>query len=518
MRTATRAAVIGFTVVLLAVSAGAVPRGKRPPRSVPEIAQPQRAARSIATASGATLIGASNTDGVDRLGPPCRPRRDMLAYHGGDLVTNPDVFVIFWGSQWQNDQEHLDAKATLLSFFQQVGTSTYACTWNEYGVAGMPYGSEGLHNPAAEIISTAPPSPLSDLQIQQRIVSEVGAGNAPPRTDDMVYVVVPPKGVPVDAGGETGCGGSNFIFCGYHDSFLHGGGRFRYAVLPFPCNQGGFTCFIDPTNDAGQALQSVGSHELGETVTDPDAPPVGLSGWFSDRTGEENGDICADITCGADLSIGVVNSLWSNLAKGCVAGVPCAPPQPIGCTGSAPGLCVAGTAKGRQCAFEWLVDPNLTRASGALPGGVVTCADGQPFCDFDGAADGKCVFHVAACLNSVDPRVSCTPTSIGSVKLTQPSLTSANPTDTANATTIVMNLKDVDPAATGTVTGSQIDYAPLPGAQTHNACTGFLDISVPTRTVGTRTVRGVRGFGVLLHTAAGITHNRLTLICNPRVP
>ena len=92
--------------------------------------------------------------------------------------------------------------------------------------------------------------------------------------------MVPPKGVPVRSFGETGCGGSNFTFCGYHDSFLSGGRRFRYAVLPFPCSQDRGTCFVDAAEDPGRALQAVGSHELAETITDPDRPPVGPSGWF----------------------------------------------------------------------------------------------------------------------------------------------------------------------------------------------------------------------------------------------
>jgi len=34
----------------------------------------------------------------------------------------------------------------------------------------------------------------------------------------------------------------------------------------------------------------------------------------------------------------------------------------------------------------------------------VTCVDGDPTCDADGAADGRCTFEVAACVNNADPR------------------------------------------------------------------------------------------------------------------
>jgi hypothetical protein len=430
---------------------------------------------------------------------------------------NPDVFVIFWGSAWQTDTEHLNAKAALLGMYQQIGTSGYACAWREYGVTGSALGP-GTFN-GSEVIPTAPPSPLSDAAIQQQIVTEVTAGRAPAVTDDRVYVVVPPRGVPVDSGGVTGCGGSNFVFCGYHDSFLHGGSPFRYAVLPFPCNAFGFTCFVDPTDDAGRALQVVGSHELTELVTDPDAPPVGFGGWFNDAHGSENADICAANPCIADLTVGAqtfaVNSTWSNLANGCVAAVPCAPPAPIACTESAPGLCVPG-AGNPACGFEWLVYPNLTKLRGGVPAKTVTCTDGQPFCDLDGVQDGKCTFQVAGCLNSDDPRIACTPAPISSINVMRPQASSTDPTDAANAATLLAALKDVDGGSTGTQTGSQITY--VPAASTHNACTGMVSVTVPLRTLGTRTLRGTKRLSLKSQTEAGPVRDRLTLVCKPSTP
>jgi hypothetical protein len=494
-------------LTLSALPAGATPRGKRAPR--PPVASAPTA--QFNTAGGAADLAPLGADSVGRPGPQCRPRRNPLTYHGGKLVTNPDVFLIFWGSQWNSDPEHLFAKADLLSFYQQVGSSGYACAWKEYGVPGQAYGTTTLDNMAPDIVASPPPNPLPDAAIQQKIQDEIAAGRAPARTDDMVYIVVPAKGVPVDIGGETGCGGSNFVFCGYHDSFGTFAAPFRYAVLPYPCNQNFYTCFVDANQTPGKALQSVGSHELAELVTDPDSFPVGNSGWYSNRDGQENADICTSYACGVDLPIGTVNSFWSNLSNGCIDSVPCTPA--VDCTDTTPGNCVTGLSGLGKCTLEWLVYPNLTHTAAGLPGRTVTCSDGQPFCDFDNTVDGACTFHVAACLNSQDPRVSCSAASITNVKLVRPLPTSTNATDSANATRLLTALSTADPGSTGTQSGAQIAYSPV--STSANACTTFVDIVVPLRTVGTRTLRGVRTVIVTANTTTTPSRNLLTLFCTP---
>ncbi len=498
---------VGLAALLLLAmntAAHAVPRGKRPPRRVAP------AAPAAASASG--------TAGVGRPGPGCNPHKDVLTYHGGALVTNPDIFLIFWGPLWSSDATHIAAKTALLNFYGDVGTSTYKCAWSESGVAGMAFGNGALHTPTSfEILSDSPGPVLLDSTIQSRIGTEVGLANAAPRTDNTIYVVVPEQGVPVQAGdGSTGCGGSNFVFCGYHDSFAGTGGQYRYAVLPFPCTTNVGTCFADAgLSDVNKAFEVVGSHELAETVTDPDSS---LGGWFSDRTGNENADICRfPDACIGDVTLNgnpySVNSIWSNLAKGCVDGVPCSPP-PIECTDGDPGLCVPDKGKAGSCAFEWLVDPNLTLAKG-LPSGKVTCTDGQPFCDFDGAQDGTCTFHLAACLNSQDPRpeVSCAATSIASVTLSNPSTSSSDPNDVANAGAILSALKTVDVNSTGTQSGPQVSYSPA--AATPNACTGFLSIKVPLKVGGSGTKKGTRTVSLALQSGAGTAHNKVKLVCLP---
>jgi serine protease len=459
----------------------ASPRGLRHPRSRPAIMS-----RGIAP---------REQDAVEHA--PCAVRRNVLTYHGGALVQNPDVFLLFWGSQWSNDAAHIAAKNSLIAMYQAIGTSDFACAWREYGVSAEPLGN-GTYS-GSYVIGAAPPNPLDDSMIQSQIVAEVAAGHAPPRTDDRIYVVVPPSGVPVSAGGETGCGGSNFTFCGYHDSFERAG-AFRYAVLPFPCTvPGQGTCFVDPAEDVSQAFQVVGSHELTETVTDPDNSP---GGWFSDRTGDENADICASDACVDTITSGIVsfavNPAWSNLAKGCITSIPCVP-APIECTDPSPGACSPGKGTTSACSLEFLVDPNLTlRRSSGLPTSIVSCTDGQTLCDFDATAS-QCTFHVAACLNNQDPRLSCSLTTVRSIGVVQPSA------NDPVASLLLAGLQNVDPASAGNIAGNTLTYTPA--AATPNACTSYMDVIVPA---------GAKSkIRLLLDTSSGTASSGLFLICNP---
>ncbi len=522
---AMRLGIAALMILTVATPAHATPRGKRRPAPV-ATGGPSQAPSSSDLGSGMTSAASTSAAAGDvvRPGASC-VAHDVLTYHGGALIMNPDVVLIFWGSQWSTDQAHIDAKAALVALYQQIGTSGYACSWTEYALTLGPAGI-GTYDPQSpDVISSNPtltscmqgePAQLCDSTIRSEIVAEVGASRIPAPTDSTVYIVATPQGVPVEASdGSTGCGGTNWQFCGYHDSFTANGYQkpFRYAVLPFPCAIGNFTCITDPLQTAGGSLEIVGSHELGETATDPDSSP---GGWYSDRTLMENADICAGFRCETDVTIGAqsfpVNPLWSNLAKGCIASIPCAPPTD--CTEGPPGDCVQGLGTTNQCGLEFIAYPDLASAPGGLPGRTVSCTDGQPFCDFDSLA-GQCTFHVAACLNNADQQrfPSCAPTSVSAIRLMQPSPTSSNGTDQANAGRILTALSVVDKNSTGSVAGAQVAYNPA--AATANACTGSIDVVVPLHPLGTRTLRGLRTISVAAQTAAGVVRNRLTLVCNP---
>ncbi|HYC57644.1 MAG TPA: hypothetical protein VEL28_22110 [Candidatus Binatia bacterium] len=75
-----------------------------------------------------------------------------------------------------------------------------------------------------------------------------------------------------------------------------------------------------------------------------------------------------------------------------------------------------------DCTSEWsVVHPQNEpyRDDIGMPSLDQTCRDGDPLCDYDGDADGKCTFHVGVCFNVLDRRLTdandnrlCTPTDV----------------------------------------------------------------------------------------------------------
>jgi hypothetical protein len=103
---------------------------------------------------------------------------------------------------------------------------------------------------------------------------------------------------------------------------------------------------------------------------------------------------------GFDLASGFGSPIPETLAAGLssVGSTVCDPE--IGC------LVPAQGPKRRACAAEWLVErASLARSRRGIPLARQHCRDGDPGCDLDGTADGRCTLAVALCLNVFDTRV-----------------------------------------------------------------------------------------------------------------
>jgi hypothetical protein len=93
------------------------------------------------------------------------------------------------------------------------------------------------------------------------------------------------------------------------------------------------------------------------------------------------------------------------------------------CTAPAPGRCLAGGGTARaDCLLEFASfgPPSLNRR-GTKVKPVLTCTDGDPACDLDGARDGQCTFGVALCFGNTDPRLPrCVPDRVRSTEVRSP--------------------------------------------------------------------------------------------------
>ena len=220
----------------------------------------------------------------------------QLTYRNGPLLTNVEVFTIFWGSAWQ-DAAYASLLNQLNRFFDFILTSNLLDQLAEYSVAGKLIGY-GKRTNSITLTDSEPGDTIDDSAIQSMLQNEISSGTLPtPNANTLFFLYLPP-GTTVTSAGSASCS----QFCGYHDTT----NGFYYAVMPYPgCTgcQGGLAIL--------DSLTSTSSHELCEAITDP----IPGQGWYDDSNGEI-GDICAWKT----KSIGAytVQLEWSNNANSCL--------------------------------------------------------------------------------------------------------------------------------------------------------------------------------------------------------
>jgi hypothetical protein len=287
---------------------------------------------ALAQTSAATRVhelfsrGVSNTAGIGTgcLGtgsPGCLPV--PLQYGGGAVEQAGSTnFAIYWlppGSAVASNYQ-----STLNQFLGDVGGSTL------YGVASQYYQTVGGAN--QNIVNAAtfggsfvdttpyPSATLQDSDIQAEVNKVVKTQGWATGIGREFFVFLGP--------GENECMGSTCSFstyCAYHGDYTNATSQVLYAVMPYAgtdlsgCgiqNSGPY-----PNGAATDAEISIASHELMETVTDPN--PGG--GW-TDVSGAEIGDKCAytygqTSSTGADVTMNghpyIVQEEFSNASLGC---------------------------------------------------------------------------------------------------------------------------------------------------------------------------------------------------------
>lgn len=266
-----------------------------------------------------------------------RPTKSKnLSYHGGTggigVETAPKVYLVFWGSQWDNNDP--SGEATILeSFLSGVGGSSWQNTVTQYceGVASGTVFCNGAGKPAGnqtgsfvnswyDNASAAPTQPSQSQLAAEAVRAAQHFSNTTSGSNVSVQYVIATA---------TGNSSSGFgtQYCAWHSSTSSSYGNVAYTNLPYMTDAGA-SCganFNGLGPNAGITI--VEGHEMAETITDQ----FPSTGWL-DSSGEEIGDKCAWISTGqqgasadvtlADGAVFPVQSLWSNAfssdAGGCV--------------------------------------------------------------------------------------------------------------------------------------------------------------------------------------------------------
>jgi MYXO-CTERM domain-containing protein len=292
-----------------------------------------------------------------RAGPPRAAATEQcknphLFYFGGPILQSPVILAVFWNS---NVNPTIQAK--IGQFYADVTLSSYWPWLQEYDTVGLDPGSQVILPgsfggnfvlvPQRCPASTTGTCALTDAELQLELVRQIGLGVLPPPTIDCtgnvntLYMVDFPANVSLT--GPSGVGKSCNAFCAYHNTGTYGpsGLPLVYGammdVFAGGCAEG---CGANAT--PLENATSVHSHELVESVTDPD---VGLdlqadyaspAGW-ADNNNQcgEIADICDDGNVGDTITVGgrswVVQELWSNKAGVCTS---MGPAPPAACSGT----------------------------------------------------------------------------------------------------------------------------------------------------------------------------------------
>jgi serine protease len=252
-----------------------------------------------------------------------------LIYNGGTggigVETAPKIYLVFWGSQWTNNDPSGEA-SLLESFLTAVGGSSWLNTVTQYcqglpsgtifcNGAGTPVGNQAYMFAASwyDNGSAAPTKPTQSQIAAEAVRAAQYFGNTGSGSNDTTqYVIATANGYNSSGFGKQ--------YCAYHSYTTSNYGDIAYTNLPY-ITDAGSSCganFNGLGPDAGITI--VEGHEAAETMTDQ----FPSTGWL-DSSGSEIGDKCAWISSGQGASADVtfpdgatypVQSLWSNAFNG----------------------------------------------------------------------------------------------------------------------------------------------------------------------------------------------------------
>lgn len=275
-----------------------------------------------------------------------------LNYYGGPVVSGARVHSVLWGGSSGDylPQVAGTASPNMDGFFGHVGNSAYLSWLGEYDGTDQQIGYGAFSGRTAIAPSaSANGSTVSDTAIRNELLAQITAGHLPaPAVDSSgdtttIYALFFRKGTTICFGSDC----SGVAFCAYHETMsatINGTSRdLLYMVLPDTQSAAMLSgCGSASATNAFAVAQSDASHELVETITDPDvglassfAPPLG---WYDPVNGEI-ADICVSTLAdpngtetGTDGVTYVVQKEWSNARNTCIVDegstVPSAPGSP----------------------------------------------------------------------------------------------------------------------------------------------------------------------------------------------
>lgn len=232
--------------------------------------------------------GHAGPDALRAVPPPGFYPADVT-YHGGPVlqtVQSNNIYINGSAPDWGAPGK----------FLYDFGKSTFVHVLDQY------VGSTANNRYTLGVSATLP-YPIFDvlgnndlLQIVHSAAGIFGSGYG------HIYHVFLPKGVDFcEPDGEcySPDNPSTFVFCAFHASVTFSDiGHVLFTLQPYQNVQGCATEQPSPNGALIDSTNNVLSHELSESITDPDPP----SGWYAQNSLATFGDEIADLCPGIDLT------------------------------------------------------------------------------------------------------------------------------------------------------------------------------------------------------------------------
>ena len=206
------------------------------------------------------------------------PGANGISYHGGPILTGTTNIYYIWYGNWTNNT----ATTILTDLGNNIGGSAYFNINTTYTNSAGTHVTNAVHYAGSTTDSYSQGTSLTDAQIQAVVSSAISSARLPKDTNGLYFVLT--------SSDVTASSGFCTQYCGWHTHATISGSDIKYSFVGNPdrCPSACEDQTVGPNGNAGaDGMASILSHELEETVTDPD-----LNAWY-DTKGAENADKCA---------------------------------------------------------------------------------------------------------------------------------------------------------------------------------------------------------------------------------